>query len=65
MPKLTTKTRELLANRPRPVTYAHIEAETGIKVRWLIAFAKDGVSSPSCDDVETLYEYLSGRTLDV
>lgn len=62
---LLTKTRGLLANRPKPVTYAHIEAATGLSVRWLEAFASCKIEDPSVSRVELLYTYLSGKPLDV
>jgi len=65
MSNLVTRTRELLANRPRPLTYAHIEEETGVKVRWLEAFAGGQMADPSCVKVEAVYELLAGKKLDV
>lgn len=65
MSKLVATTRDLLANRPRTLTYAHIEKETGVKVRWLETFAADKMAGPSCVKVETLYVFLSGKPLDV
>lgn len=65
MSLLVTRTRELLANRPRTVTYAHIEDVTGVKVRWLEAFAAAKMEDPSCVKVEAVYELLAGKKLDV
>ena len=66
MSKLAARTRVLLANRPRLVTYAHIAAETGLSPRWLERFASDRASGDfHCGKVERLYEYLSGKSLDV
>jgi hypothetical protein len=62
---LIARTRELLANRPRPLTYAHIAGDTGLTVRWLEAFAGGKMDDPSCAKVETLYEVLAGKKLDV
>ena len=65
MSKLVARTRVLLANRPRTVTYAHIATATGLKVRWLERFAVDDETDPACGKVETLYEFLTGSPLDV
>lgn len=65
MSLLVARTRELLANRPRTLTYAHIEEASGLSVRWLEAFAGSKMKDPSCVKVETLYELLAGKKLDV
>ena len=65
MPRLTARTRALLAERPRTLTYAHIEAATGLRCRWLERFAADADYDPPAGRVETLYEFLTGSPLDV
>lgn len=66
MSKLAARTRVLLANRPRPVTYAHIATATGLSPRWLERFASDTASGDfHCGKVEKLYEFLTGKPLDV
>ena len=66
MSKLAARTRVLLANRSRLVTYAHIAAETGLSPRWLERFASDTASGDfHCGKVEELYEFLTGTPLDV
>jgi hypothetical protein len=61
--RLLTHTRELLRNRPRTITYAHIEQDTKLNRAWLVEFSSGRSDHCSVVYVETLYEYLSGRNI--
>lgn len=60
---LRDKTLELVHNRPRHLTYKKIEKETGLSHLWLSHFAQQRFDEPGVNRVETLYTYLSGRTV--
>ena len=64
-PKLRDRALELLANRPRDMTLKHIADTTGLPEAWLKLFARDKIADPSVNRVETLYNYLSEKPLDV
>jgi hypothetical protein len=61
--RLLRHTRELLRNRPRTITYAHIEQATGLNRNWLVEFVQGRSDHCSVVYVEKLYEYLSQRNL--
>lgn len=64
--KLIATTRDLLQARSRLQTYAVIAENTGLTVRWLAQFANSDASDDfSATRVETLYNYLSGKPLDL
>lgn len=63
--KLRDKTLYLLVNRRRTLTLEDIEKDTTLPVHWLSSFLKGQSKDPSVSRIETLYEYLSGNTLDV
>jgi transcriptional regulator with XRE-family HTH domain len=56
-------TQHLLINRPKPVTFAKIEAGAGISPRWLGDFANGRITEPSAQRIQKLYEYLTGEPL--
>lgn len=67
MSKLWLRTRELLIASPIPI--AQISIDTGLSLGWLMN-AKYGRGklpppTPSVDKAERLYEYLSGKTLEL
>jgi len=62
---LLTKVLELLANRPRGVAYKDISLATGLPEPWLKLFAAGRISDPSVNRIELLYNYLTGRSLNV
>jgi len=57
--------RDLLKRRPRTMTYAEIEKDTGIKESWLKAFACGNLENPSFITIESLVKYLSGKDIKV
>ena len=62
---LVERTKQLLKNRPAELTYKKIEAETGLTVAWLTHFASHSDVDPAAGKIVTLYEYLSGKELEV
>ena len=63
---LINKTLHLLRNRPRTLTLAQVEKETGISEHWLKRFASEkSISDPSVNTIEKLYNYLSDDELQV
>ena len=65
MSRLKERTREMLLERPRTKTYEIIAKDTGLHKRWIEDFAKNPHHDQGVAKVEKLYEYLSGRTLDI
>jgi hypothetical protein len=63
--KLRDKTLGLVKNRPVHLTLKQISEETKLPVGWLKVFAQGKIDDPSCNRVETLYEFLSGEQLKV
>lgn len=65
MRKLHARVLQLVADRPRTITYGKINLETGISVEWLRAFVSGRAMKPDVNTVEQLYEYLTGNELDI
>lgn len=63
--KFVEHTKKLLANRPRSVRYIDIENATGIPVGWLKSLSRGATKDPSCARIEALYEFLSGKSLNL
>lgn len=61
--KLMRRTLELL--RDRQVTRRAIYDATGIKLDWLQKFEQRQIDNPSVNTVERLYEFLSGKELEL
>jgi len=61
--KLYAKTQELLRNRQLSMSCIH--EETGLPERWLWETMRNDDGTLGVNRVELLYEYLSGRTLEV
>ena len=62
---LLHETLHLLRQRPRSVTYEKIEEATGLKASWLSMLASDDIKDPSVNSIQKLYEFLSGKKLNV
>jgi hypothetical protein len=60
---LRDRTRRLLIERPRHLTYQIIAAETALKPAWLEAFAQDKIPDPGVGKVEKLFDFLNGKSL--
>ena len=65
MRRLHERTLHLLHSRPTPMTIKLIADETGINIDWIRKFSSGKISDPSVNTVEHLYEFLTGRELDV
>lgn len=63
--KLLTRTAELIQDRPRTMTYRMLAEACGVTDRWLESIVAGTCKFPDVNKVEVVYEYLSGRTLDV
>jgi hypothetical protein len=63
--RLRDKTLSLVQNRPVHLTLKQISAATTLPVGWLKMFAQGQIKEPSCNRIETLYEFLSGEQLKV
>lgn len=63
--RLFQETLYLLRNRPITKTLDVIHKETHLPKRWLLSILSDGESNPAVNRVEILYEYLTGRKLEV
>lgn len=64
--RLLERTLELLRDRPRTITLAIIEENTGLKQTWLQSLSNGGkVKSPNVCSIVKLYEYLSESKLQI
>ena len=63
--KLKAKTLELFRALPRHIKNKDIVEATGLKSAWITDFSKGRIDSPNVDYVETLYNYLADKPLDV
>jgi hypothetical protein len=63
--KLRDVTLQLLNSRRRTLTLTKIAEETGLGVGFISTFSTGKTPNPGVCSVETLYEYLSGKKLDV
>jgi hypothetical protein len=63
--KLENKARSLLCNAPRNITFTRIAGDTGLSENWLSDFSMGQLKHPSAGRVETLYNYLSDKPLEV
>lgn len=61
--KLLEKTIELYNSRSRLLTNEKIAEDTGLNYNWLITFTSK--EEPGVGRIEALYEYLSGKKLEV
>ena len=62
---LRDKTLDLIQNRSVKLTFLVMSAETGIGERWMRMFSKDQIPNPGVNTIQTLYEYLSKKKLEV
>ena len=62
---LLTRVLELLADRPRNMTYSDIALATKLPEPWIKTFAAGQIKDPSVSRVEILYTYLTGNPLNV
>lgn len=62
---LRDKTQYLLNNRPRTVSLDDIAVATGLEKHWIKSFGLARSEDPGVCKVETLYTYLTGKSLDI
>lgn len=62
-PRIASRTRELLLNRPRTMTLDDIVAKTGLTKGWLNDFSTQSMRDHGVNKVETLYFFLTGEGL--
>lgn len=60
---LMAKTQALL--KASKISYPQIFLDTSIEITWLSRFANGGTPNPSVNRVQKLYEYLTGKRLQV
>lgn len=65
MSTLLDRTRQLLADRPRSMTLAKIACDLGLTEGWLLDMRRPTIGDPGVIKVQKLYEYLSGRKLEL
>lgn len=63
--RLRDKTVSLLQNRSVKLTYKKISADTTIPVGWIKMLAADLIAGPDVNRIETLYEYLTKKELEL
>lgn len=63
--KLRDVTLQLLNSRRRTLTLAKIAEDTGLGLGFVSTFSAGKTPNPGVCGVEKLYEYLSGKSLDV
>lgn len=63
--RLYERTIYLLRNRPITKTLKIISVETNLPEGWLLSILNKPYIMPAVDRVEILYEYLSGKQLDI
>lgn len=63
--KLRDTTLRMLNGRRRTLTLKQISQDTGLGIGFLSAFSCSATPNPGVCGVERLYEYLSGKSLDV
>jgi len=61
MSSLINRTRDKLKSDPRPLT--QISIESGLPYHWLSSFKYARSASPGASEVQTLYEFLTGKPL--
>ena len=54
-----------MAGRPRVLTYEVIAEECNVSKRWLEQLAAGKIKEPSVCKVEAVYEFVTGKPLDV
>lgn len=60
---LVERTRQLLINRPKPITLDIVSRECGCSTRFLTMLARGGDRDFTARRVQRVYEYLSSRPL--
>jgi hypothetical protein len=63
--KLLAETLRLWAERDKQVSLQAIASVTGLSVRWLYHFDRQASKAPAVDKVECLYNFLSGKQIEL
>jgi transcriptional regulator with XRE-family HTH domain len=62
---LTKKTLELYRQRPRSMTKDRLAEELGISPSWVDQWSRGIIKNPSADRIQAIYEFLSGKKLEL
>lgn len=62
---LYKKTLELIKNCPRTLSYQSIADNTGLTKHWIEKFAQGKIKNPGVQNVQKLYEFLTGQKLEL
>jgi hypothetical protein len=62
---LKIATLKLLRELPRERSLTDVANGCGLSPAWLSAFVRGEIASPSVDKVQCVWEYLTGRALNV
>jgi hypothetical protein len=65
MSTLLERTRELLKEEAKSRTLMEIHKETELPFYWLRKVASGETKDPSVNRIQTLYEHLSGKKLEL
>jgi AraC-like DNA-binding protein len=60
---LHERTRQLIVNRPRPVTLETIADRANVSEAWLRSIIDGKVDDPSVNMIQRVYEFLTGEEL--
>lgn len=63
--KLVSEVIRLLETRSYNISFREISEKTGIPQGWIRRLQYGKIEEPSCPRIETLYEYLSKKNLDI
>lgn len=63
--KLRPRALELVRNRPPSMTLKQLAQEAGVNLDWLKSFSSNRMKTPTVDNVERVYTYLSGKELEL
>ena len=63
--RLRDRTLYLVQERPARIKLTRIARDTGLPLSWLSAFTRGEIDEPSVCRIECLYEYLTGKQLEI
>lgn len=58
---LLERTRRLVLDAPRSITFTIMAHEIGVSVAWVSRFAADKIPNPGINHVQALYDFLSNK----
>lgn len=62
---LRDKVLHLLRTRNDSISFSQIQRDTGIKTAWLNKFSQGLIESPGVNIIQTLYNHLNNKKLEV